>query len=203
MRDGSDTRARLEREAMRLFVEKGVAGTSVRDVAEAAGVAEGALYRHFAGKEELVTTLFLTHYLEFARVLDGLQAEAGAMHDKLAAMIGEFCRFFDRDQVLFRFLLFAQHQQLAKVPADAMTPVDVIREVITGGMRRGEIPKANAELLTAMVMGMVLQAATSIVYGRIRGRLSPHAPRLCAAASTILSATTAAQNPRETSCTTT
>lgn len=192
MRDGSDTRARLEREAMQLFVEKGVAETSVRDVAKAAGVAEGALYRHFAGKEELVASLFLTHYLEFAQTLDRLQTGAAATHDKLAAMIGEFCRFFDRDQVLFRFLLFAQHQQLAKVPANAMTPVDVIRDVITAGMRRGDIPKANAELLTAMVMGMVLQAATSIVYGRIRGRLTPHAPRLCAATRTILTATTAA-----------
>ncbi len=188
MRDGTGTRARLEREAMRLFVEKGVAETSTRDVAKAAGVAEGAMYRHFTGKEDLVASLFLAHYLEFAQVLERLQADASGTQAKLDAMIREFCRFFDRDQVLFRFLLFVQHGHLAKVPRDAATPVDVIRDVIAAGMRKGEIAKANVELATAMVMGLVLQAATAIVYGRIRGRLSPHAARLSAAAWAVLTA---------------
>jgi AcrR family transcriptional regulator len=186
MRDATGTRTRIEREAMCLFVEKGVAETSVRDVAKAAGVAEGAMYRHFASKEELVASLFLTHYLEFARVLERLQVEASGTQAKLDAMIFEFCRFFDVDQVLFRFLLFVQHGQLTKVPPAAKTPVDVIRDVIAAGMRGGEVPKGDAELATAMVMGLVLQVATAIVYGRITGALSPHAARLGAAASAVL-----------------
>jgi AcrR family transcriptional regulator len=188
MRDGTETRARLEREAMRLFVEKGVAETSIRDVAKAAGVAEGAMYRHFAGKEDMVASLFLTHYLDFGQVLGRLQAEASGTQAKLDAMIREFCRFFDQDQVLFRFLLFVQHGQLGKVPAGAQTPVDVIRNVIATGMRNGEIPKGDVELAAAMVMGLVLQAATATVYGRIRGRLAPHATRLAAAAWAVLAA---------------
>ena len=40
--------------AIRLFVEKSVAETTVRDIARAVGLSEGALYRHFIGKEELV-----------------------------------------------------------------------------------------------------------------------------------------------------
>ncbi len=188
MRDGTETRARLEREAMRLFVEQGVAETSIREVARAAGVAEGAMYRHFVGKDELVASLFLGHYLKFARALDRLQAAAPGARAKLDAMIREFCRFFDDDPVLFRFLLFAQHRQLAKVSAGAATPVDVIRDTLARGMRAGEIPKADAEVAAAMVIGLVLQVATSIVYGRIRGRLMPHAGRLSAAAWAVLSA---------------
>ncbi len=188
MRDGSATRMRLEREAMRLFVEHGVAETSIRDVARAAGVAEGALYRHFAGKEDLVASLFLGHYLEFARALDRLQATSHGTRAKLDAMIRAFCRFFDEDPVLFRFLLFVQHGQLAKVPAGAATPVDVLRAAIAAGMRAGEIPKADAELATAMVIGLVLQTATAIVYGRLRGRLAPRADRLVGAALAVLHA---------------
>lgn len=186
MRDGSETKIRLEREAMRLFVEKGVAETSIRDVAKATGVAEGAMYRHFSGKDDLVATLFLAHYLGFAQTLERLQSEASGTRAKLEAMIQEFCRFFDQDQVLFRFLLFVQHGQLTNVPTGALTPVDVMRDAIAAGMREGEIPNADAELSTAMIIGLVLQAATAIVYGRIRGRLSPHSARLCAAAWAVL-----------------
>ena len=54
MRDGTETRKRIEAAALLLFVEKGVAETSIRDIAHSAGVAEGALYRHHAGKDDLV-----------------------------------------------------------------------------------------------------------------------------------------------------
>jgi hypothetical protein len=101
-------------------------------------------------------------------------------------MIGEFCRFFDADQVLFRFLLFVQHGQLAKLPAETLTPVDVMRRAIAGGMRNRDIPQTDPDLSTAMVIGLVLQAATAIVYGRIHGALLPHAQRLSTAAWAVL-----------------
>ncbi len=189
MRDGSKTRERIERRAMRLFVEKGVAETSIRDVAQAAGVADGALYRHFKGKEDLVAKLFTGHYLGFAQTLDKLQASATDTRAKLRGMITEFCRFFDEDEFLFRFLLFVQHGQLTKLPAKSLTPVEVIRRVIVAGIRQGEIPRGEPELLAAMVVGLVLQAATAIVYGRIRGSLSPHASRLSTAGWAVLTHT--------------
>ena len=62
----TDTRDRIESAAVRLFVEKGVAGTTVRDIAQTVGISEGALYRHFVSKEQLVWLLFERHYVEFA-----------------------------------------------------------------------------------------------------------------------------------------
>ena len=54
MRDATNTRTKIQQQALRLFVEKGVTETSVRDLAQAAGIAEGALYRHYASKADLV-----------------------------------------------------------------------------------------------------------------------------------------------------
>jgi len=48
------TRRRLIAEAERLFVEKGYAATSLEQVARAAEVTKGAIYGHFANKEELL-----------------------------------------------------------------------------------------------------------------------------------------------------
>src|SRR5882757_4333541 len=100
MRHGSDTRTRIEAAALRLFVEHGVAATSVRDIARAAGVAEGALYRHHAGKDELVWSLFHARYTGFAATLGDLQRGAAGLRAKLAAMVGGFCRLFDADPTL-------------------------------------------------------------------------------------------------------
>jgi AcrR family transcriptional regulator len=59
----TDTRDRIEKAAIRLFVEQGVTETSVRDIARAVGLSEGALYRHFVSKEQLVWAVFERHYI--------------------------------------------------------------------------------------------------------------------------------------------
>ena len=116
-RNGNHTKELIERTALRLFVEKGITETTIRDIAAAAGVAEGTLYRHFESKDHLAWELFSTHYLAFAQELDRLQEQFEPLQDKLAAMIRQFCTFFDRDPVLFSYLLLAQHAQLKKVTA--------------------------------------------------------------------------------------
>jgi AcrR family transcriptional regulator len=48
------TRAALQEAAQRLFAERGYQHTTVRDIAEAAGVTERTFFRYFGAKEELV-----------------------------------------------------------------------------------------------------------------------------------------------------
>jgi len=49
-------------------------------------------------------------------------------------MIAGFCRAYDENPRLFRFLLFVQHDQLGKLAADAPTPVEAVRMVIARGI---------------------------------------------------------------------
>jgi AcrR family transcriptional regulator len=52
------TRERLLAEAKRLFRERGYAATSLEQIAEAAEVTKGAIYGHFASKEDLLISAF-------------------------------------------------------------------------------------------------------------------------------------------------
>jgi AcrR family transcriptional regulator len=52
-----DTRARILEGARELFVQRGYAGTSVRDISERVGMTKGSLYYHFVSKEELLSAL--------------------------------------------------------------------------------------------------------------------------------------------------
>ena len=60
MGERRNTKARIEQAALALFVEKGVAATSVRDIAAAVGLSDGALYRHYPSKDELVRQMVPT-----------------------------------------------------------------------------------------------------------------------------------------------
>jgi AcrR family transcriptional regulator len=48
-------RARIRDAALRLFAERGVEGTTIRDIATEAGVSSGLLRHHFGSKEDLRT----------------------------------------------------------------------------------------------------------------------------------------------------
>ena len=50
----TDTRERILEVAARLFSERGFAGTSIRDIADALGVTKAALYYHFPSKDAIL-----------------------------------------------------------------------------------------------------------------------------------------------------
>ncbi len=52
-----DTRQRILDVAVDLFIERGYAGTSVRDISERVGMTKGSLYYHFASKDDLLAAL--------------------------------------------------------------------------------------------------------------------------------------------------
>jgi AcrR family transcriptional regulator len=56
-RDARENRQLLLKVAKQLFASAGVAATSMKDIAEAAGVGKGTLYRHFAHKGEICVAL--------------------------------------------------------------------------------------------------------------------------------------------------
>src|ERR1051326_951533 len=188
MRDGTPTREKIERKAMELFVAKGVAETPIRDIAEAADIAEGALYRHYRGKDHLIVALFQQHYAAFAERLDALQAGRRGTREKLRAMIEECAQFFDADPVRFQFLLLVQHHSMRRLGESQATPVEVVRRVLIEGMARGEIPKADPDLASALVMGLIVQPATFKTYGRLPGPMTPLAPALAEACWRVLAA---------------
>jgi len=188
MRDGTPTREKLERKAMELFVVQGVAETTIRDIAEAAGVAEGALYRHYEGRDALILALFQRHYTAFAERLDAVQASQRGARAKLRAMIEECAAVFDTDPVRFQFLLLVQHHSMRRLDPDHASPVDIVRKVVAEGMARGEIARRDPDLAAAWIMGLILQPATFKVYGRLPGPMLPLARELADACWRVLAA---------------
>jgi AcrR family transcriptional regulator len=57
-RQGPTTRRQILDSSLRLFSDRGYARTSVRDIAQAVGITDAAIYYHFSSKRDLLRALF-------------------------------------------------------------------------------------------------------------------------------------------------
>jgi AcrR family transcriptional regulator len=186
-RDGSQTKELIDDIALRLFVEKGVTATTIKDIASTAGIAEGTIYCHYSSKQELAWELFAKNTVKLAVNLDRCQQKRRTVKDKLAAIINLYCSFFDAKPMLFSYLLLDHHGHVRKMTPDMPSPVRVLKSAIAQGMAAGEIPQADADVKTAMVLGLLIQVAVFRIYGHITQSLSSLAPTLVDNAWKILS----------------
>lgn len=162
-------RHKIENAALRLFAERSIAEVSVRDIAQAAGIGESGLYRHMTSKEELAARVFTEAYRDFAHELTDALPEEGGFAAELEALVMTALTAFDRDPILFRFLVLRQHDNISLISDSDLNPVEVVRGRIVRAMERGEMPDMNPDFATATLMGIVLQPLTFALYGRIEG----------------------------------
>lgn len=175
-------KAKVERAALELFAANGLDGVSIADIASAAGVSQGALYRHHASKEELAWSLFSTAYLRTGEELDALRVGHPGLEAGITAMVAHFCALYDDDPALFRFMLLTQHGLLPRIASGSRTPVDAIADLVRDALAENQLNAVDPSLGAAVIMGVVLQSVTFHIYGRLAGGLSARAPALSHAA---------------------
>jgi AcrR family transcriptional regulator len=164
----ADTRGRIEAAALKLFASRGVDGTSIRDIAQAVGVTEGALYRHFSSKEAFARALFLDRYGALARGVEAARANHRGFDARLDALVGFFADTFDADPDGFAYVLIAQHEHLRALDQSAEeNAVAALVRVFEEAMAEGEIPEGDPALAAAMALGLVVQPAIFHIYGRL------------------------------------
>ncbi|MCC7393072.1 TetR/AcrR family transcriptional regulator [Candidatus Sumerlaeota bacterium] len=176
----------IERSALELFVEKGVDGTSIRDIASRAGVTEGALYRHHEGKDELIRALFIDHFQRFAELIAATQGAHKSFAETITKLVEVFFTLHDEDPPVFEFIMVARHRVLDEVRADEKNLVELVYRLVKDAIKNGEIPEQNPDLLTELMIGMVLQTTVGVRYQRLKLPLAKHAKavaRACLAAA--------------------
>lgn len=106
--DAQETRNAVLDAAVRVFAVKGVANTSLADIAAEGGVTRGAIYWHFANKADLLNTLWDQVLLLYAPLTQA--SESRDEPDPLGKMKALYLSFFTglvedpRQQQLFRIL---------------------------------------------------------------------------------------------------
>ncbi|WP_297835931.1 TetR/AcrR family transcriptional regulator, partial [Pseudomonas sp.] len=95
--------------AERLFAQKGVAGTSLQELAEAVGLTRTGIYHYVKGKDEMLETLVRGFTLETARDLERLtSADTGTAIERLREGVTNMaCKVAQHPQ-RFRLLLTSE-----------------------------------------------------------------------------------------------
>ncbi len=73
--------------AAQLFAERGFKNTTVRDIADAAGILSGSLYHHFDSKESMVDELLDSFQTELWKQYDAIEASDLTPKQKLEAVV--------------------------------------------------------------------------------------------------------------------
>ena len=186
-RNGVSTRASIEKEALRLFAQKGVEGTTIRDLALAVGVADAALYRYFTSKDEIAADLFAAHYGALAHSIEEIGAREAPFAETVAALVDLLCGLFDDAPDVFSFILLNQHAHLRYVRDDA-NAVESLRVIMRRAHAQGAIGIGDSDLAAAMARGAVVQPCVFKLYGRLPGAMADRARDLTQAALRVLQA---------------
>ncbi len=102
--DDPPAKRQILRAAMKLFSEQGLAATSIRDIARESGYTNPALYKHFAGKEELALHLFETCHRRLWTKCNAAIVAATSFDDKLEGYIGQVLELVDEHPEAMAFL---------------------------------------------------------------------------------------------------
>lgn len=181
-----NARPKIERAALKLFIHEGVDAATTREIADKAGVSEGAMYRHYKGKDELALSLFQATHNRLSQLIAEALAGNGSLDVKVNAAVTAYCKLADEDFLLFSFHLVSMNRYLPYDKRREDDPVSVTERIISGLMAGGAIPKGDPALKAAMALGVVMQAGQNKIYNRLPGPLLQHAPALARAVLAIL-----------------
>jgi AcrR family transcriptional regulator len=147
----------------RLFGERGFAATTIDDIAEAARVAKGAVYHHFATKEAVFEAVFNQVSLDLVQEVD---RAARTEKDVLAAMVAGTQHYFaacakgPTGRIILRdgpaVLGWERWREI-----DAQHFGGKIPLALTAAMDAGLIARQPVEPLARLLLGAVTEAAVA------------------------------------------
>jgi AcrR family transcriptional regulator len=159
----ASTRERLLDAARELIGEGGYAAASVAAIAQRAGVATGALYRHFPSKADLFVEVFRAvcdREIEAARAAAEALPGGSRATDRVEAILAAFAERALRNRHLAWALLAEPVDPL--VDAERLVYRRRYRDLIAGALREGidagELPGQDASLTAAALVGGVGEA---------------------------------------------
>ncbi|MDD6765159.1 MAG: TetR/AcrR family transcriptional regulator [Firmicutes bacterium] len=96
-KQGMTTKERIVDEALTLFASKGFRGTTVKDIADAVGIKDASLYKHFKSKKEILNTIVEEAYVHMGNMSDslGIPSGDGSLEDA-----AEFFRGINRETII-------------------------------------------------------------------------------------------------------
>ncbi len=148
------TKDRILYEALKLFSSKGIKETTIRDIAKAVGITEGAIYRHFKSKDEIVNNLFVHYSGELHdALLNAIKGKDG-FKEKFRSLIYSFMDYILSKPDVFRYLDIVHLLGKSNIENMDKLPMRVVYSLIEEGVKQGYI-KEDTRYASAVLVGTI------------------------------------------------
>ncbi|MBE9181605.1 TetR/AcrR family transcriptional regulator [Oculatella sp. LEGE 06141] len=160
----SETQTRILQAAQRLFARHGYDGTTTRDLAQAAGVAEGTIFRHFENKKAILVAVATQGWVEILTDLLTELSEMGSYKAIAQVMRKRMLRLHANADMLRVCFMEAQfhpdlRERIQAEVIDKMT--DVAEAFFETAMDQGIYRRMNPRIVAQVFLGMFTVAGFS------------------------------------------
>jgi AcrR family transcriptional regulator len=154
------TRERLLASAAELIADGGYGTASVAAIAERAGLAVGALYRHFPSKAELFVEVFRSAAEQELSAMRAAAERHSDFQDRLQAVIRTYATSAFHNPHLAWALVYEPVDPLvdAERLAYRRRYRDGMADLLRDGVDAGAIPEQDVELAAAAVVGAIAES---------------------------------------------
>lgn len=143
--------------ALACFAEHGYDGTRIKQIAQRAGVSEGALYRHYPSKEAVARALFIEHMGELGRAAAEIVALPLATPARLERCVALLLARYRANPAAMLFVLQQKPQLFGEIPPGFLWPLDMLERLMVEGQRDGSVRAGQPNLLAAMFLGCLVR----------------------------------------------
>ncbi len=156
------TRDKILAVALRLFADRGYAGTSVQEIVDGARVTKPALYYYFPSKADLYQALLDRAHDERFRLMQEAAARGRDLPGKLEEILNAHFEFLKSHRELVGLVYATAFAARGEMPREirylgkCRRNFDLVRDLVRNGQRAGRLTRRlNAELLARGIFGMM------------------------------------------------
>lgn len=159
-----DTRSRILRSALRLFAARGYEATTTKDLAQAATVSEGTLFRHFDTKKSILIEVATLGWVDLLTDLLTELSEMGSYKAVAQVMKRRMLRMHENADLFRVCFIEAQfHPELRdRIQSEVIEKMtDVAEAFFQTAMDRGIYRRTNPKIVAQVFLGMFAIAGFS------------------------------------------
>jgi AcrR family transcriptional regulator len=159
-----DARTRIKQSALRLFARQGYDGTTTKDLAIAANVSEGTLFRYFANKKNILIEVATAGWVDILTDLLTELSEMGSYKAVAQVMRRRMLRMQENGDLLRVCFIEAQvHPELnERIQTEVIGKMtDVAEAFFQTAMDRGIYRRMNPKIVAQVFLGMFAIAGFS------------------------------------------
>ena len=146
--------------ATRVFSEKGYATASITEIAQAADVSDGLIYKYFENKRDLLEQVLTSFYERSIAGIEAKVVKGKTFEQRLYALVSEHLRVFIADIDLCR-LFISEVRTASDYRGSAIQQLNrrytsILIKIVDAGIAEGEIlPDIDPRLVRDMLFGAI------------------------------------------------